>query len=1102
MSSDDFEDDGLDEILLNLSNEAETVASRSNSSTTIVATQPQSQALPIVVPPASTPNGKQTTLTRNYVSTSSGAWRYQRNNDPDSSPGGPIVDKTTTHHELDPDALSIYIYPINLAPREYQQKIVKRALFENVLCALPTGLGKTFIASTVMLNFYRWTRTAKVLFMAPTRPLVSQQLEACLGITGLPRSDSSILIGGALTPAQRAVEWNTKRVFFATPQTVDNDLKRGILDPKTVACLVIDEAHRATGNQAYVEVVRFLNRFNTSFRVLALTATPSTTLEGVQAVIANLNISRVEIRTEESPDIKPYVHAKHIERVVCAISEDQESVLTPLCDALQPIVDQLYAAKVLFMPSATSVNQFMAVNAIKTLMRGNNGPPSGAQFKYLAMLKVLASMGHALALLKFHGITPFYQYLEAWESELGPKPGKYAAQLVNTPGYRACMIRCQELIYGGRVGSGCPLVVRRGFMGHPKLVELVRVMQEFFSLGGGSSGAEDSKVIIFSAYRDSGAEILRVLQENVGECKPHLFVGQASGRASTLEEGGGGAGAGGGAESKRKGSGMTQKEQQRVVEDFKQNKLNTLIATSIGEEGLDIGEVDLIICYDASSSPIRMLQRIGRTGRKRAGQIYMLLSESEEKKLDRSFDNYKYIQDVIAGEGSAGGGAGLRYNARQKMLPQEVTPECVEMEIEIPEENKELLRAQDIVKEAEMTQRATQKKKPASGKKRGSNQPAPKKRFNMPDGVITGFVSAKTAAAATAPVVVDLDGDLGSSDDDKPWFVQGTEATPKTAPKPKTSKAPKTIPPTKVATSKTKSAPKAIKTAPKPTTTSSSHAQALNTVYYYDAKRDGPDYGIVTSPAQVPRLPRPLSSSCPTTADAILNVKPTLKTSRTKAAPAPAAPASNNKQEYPPRLQKRSSKRFTELMETVSATDMESVERLGQSLSMDDCVARDVPVQASDEEQEGEKSDYELDFFGDSEDDEVQELRKPNGQKAMQKPLLKKKEEEKEEAPKKRSGKRSAAVVVVDLSDFEDDFTDNEFVDDDDDQNKDDATTTNNGVRARATKLRKTEQARADTPTSIVEGGPKQKTGGVGGTNLGPARGLDNLFSSDVDDGW
>lgn len=41
--------------------------------------------------------------------------------------------------------------------------------------------------------------------------------------------------------------------------------------------------------------------------------------------------------------------------------------------------------------------------------------------------------------------------------------------------------------------------------------------------------------------------------------------------------------------------------------DFQKGEYNVLVATSIGEEGLDIGDVDLIVCYDSHSSPIRMV---------------------------------------------------------------------------------------------------------------------------------------------------------------------------------------------------------------------------------------------------------------------------------------------------------------------------------------------------------------------------------------------------------------------------------------------------------------------------------------------------------------
>ena len=49
-------------------------------------------------------------------------------------------------------AAKTWIYPLNKPKRDYQYNIVKSCLLENTLVALPTGLGKTFIAGVVMLN--------------------------------------------------------------------------------------------------------------------------------------------------------------------------------------------------------------------------------------------------------------------------------------------------------------------------------------------------------------------------------------------------------------------------------------------------------------------------------------------------------------------------------------------------------------------------------------------------------------------------------------------------------------------------------------------------------------------------------------------------------------------------------------------------------------------------------------------------------------------------------------------------------------------------------------------------------------------------------------
>jgi hypothetical protein len=49
-----------------------------------------------------------------------------------------------------------WLYPKNMPVRPYQFDMAAAALRANTLVALPTGLGKTFVAAVVMLNYYRW----------------------------------------------------------------------------------------------------------------------------------------------------------------------------------------------------------------------------------------------------------------------------------------------------------------------------------------------------------------------------------------------------------------------------------------------------------------------------------------------------------------------------------------------------------------------------------------------------------------------------------------------------------------------------------------------------------------------------------------------------------------------------------------------------------------------------------------------------------------------------------------------------------------------------------------------------------------------------------
>ena len=81
---------------------------------------------------------------------------------------------------------------------------------------------------------------------------------------------------------------------------------------------------------------------------------------------------------------------------------------------------------------------------------------------------------------------------------------------------------------------------------------------------------------------------------------------------------------------------------------FKKGDLNTLIATSVAEEGLDIGDVNLIISYDCLASPVRMVQRLGRTGRAGEGKVIILIAKGdEENKIIQSKKNTQKIMKVL-----------------------------------------------------------------------------------------------------------------------------------------------------------------------------------------------------------------------------------------------------------------------------------------------------------------------------------------------------------------------------------------------------------------------------------------------------------------------
>ncbi|XP_019480331.1 PREDICTED: Fanconi anemia group M protein isoform X1 [Hipposideros armiger] len=558
---------------------------------------------------------------------------------------------------------ALWVYPTNCPVRDYQLHIARAALFCNTLVCLPTGLGKTFIAAVVMYNFYRWYPSGKVVFMAPTKPLVTQQIEACYRVMGIPQPHMAEMTGSTQAFIRKEI-WSSKRVLFLTPQVMINDLSRGACPAAEIKCLVIDEAHKALGNYAYCQVVRELVKYTNHFRILALSATPGSDIKAVQQVITNLLIGQIELRSEDSPDILPYSHERRVEKLVVPLGEDLAAIQKAYIQILEAFASSLIQRNLLMRKDIPNLTKYQIILARDQFRKNPSPNIVGVQQGIIeGEFALCISLYHGYELLQQMGTRSLYFFLcGIMDGTKGMTRAKNELSrnenFMKLYNHLVCLFAHTRSASAGRIST-----VQKGdkefFYSHPKLKKLEEIVVEHFKSRNAQNTSEKkcdkTRVMIFSSFRDSVQEIADMLLQHQPIIRAMTFVGHASGKSM---------------------KGFTQKEQLEVVKQFRSGGYNTLVSTCVGEEGLDIGEVDLIICFDAQKSPIRLIQRMGRTGRKRQGRIVVILAEGrEERTYNQSQSNKKSIYKAISGNRQV-----LHfYQGSPRMVPDGINPELRKM---------------------------------------------------------------------------------------------------------------------------------------------------------------------------------------------------------------------------------------------------------------------------------------------------------------------------------------------------------------------------------------------------------------------------------------
>jgi Fanconi anemia group M protein len=489
--------------------------------------------------------------------------------------------------------------PESIESREYQLSIAMRALDANTMVILPTGLGKTAVALLVAASRI-YNEGGRVLMLAPTKPLVEQHLrffERYLLVKGHEGSDLSpfVMFTGEAPPEERTEDWNHASVILATPQVIKNDLIAGRYTLKDVTLLIVDECHRAVGNYAYVFLAqRYLATAGKPL-LLAMTASPGSVQEKVQEVCANLGITHIENRTENDPDVRPYVFERELEFISIDLPPDLKSAII----VINALIEERLAllASLHFTVPIREKLTMKALNEINAQIQQRIANRDPVAYSAASVYAACMKLRHAITLAESQGSEVLKGYLAKLVKEgSGPGGSKASQGIVKDQSFRE--------LYEHSLAWTKEL--------HPKpeiTLKLVRDQLE---------AHPDSRIIIFATYRDTVQLLADYLTKNDIACE--RFVGQAAKDAE---------------------KGLSQKKQIAALTRFRAGEFKVLIATSVGEEGLDVPSTDMVIFYEAVPSEIRSIQRKGRTGRSGAGHVVVLVTKGTSDEVFRHVSQAK-----------------------------------------------------------------------------------------------------------------------------------------------------------------------------------------------------------------------------------------------------------------------------------------------------------------------------------------------------------------------------------------------------------------------------------------------------------------------------
>jgi Fanconi anemia group M protein len=460
-----------------------------------------------------------------------------------------------------------------IEPRIYQQVIFSECVTNptNTLVVLPTGLGKTVIMAYLTAYSLSKEPSKQILIITPTRPLVHQIKQMFADFIGNIDADMILEVSGEIAPLKRQNLYPNAKIIIGTPQTIENDLVYSRLNISNIHLLCIDEAHRSTGDYAYVGIAK-----QAKCQIIGFTATPGNNSEKILEVCDNLRVEKISVTQPNDYDVNDYISIHTPKVIWIELPEEYRETQTNLLNlqnsllsTIKDCIPSVKKSKTLGKRDALAIHQ-QVVSLTKQ---------DSSYGELLIASSNVIRVQHLKELVESQGFPQVLSTIQKWKMKSSSKAMRI---FLEDP-----IIRDLEK------------TLTKDSLIHPKLKLLINELKKVLK----EEHPEDSRIIIFSNFRDT----VRFLQSELSKkgIETGVFVGHTTSKAD---------------------KGLSQKEQVEVVEQFKKGDIKVLISTSVGEEGLDVGNCDLVVFYDSVPSVVRAVQRRGR-GRKRKSQIIHLVTK-------------------------------------------------------------------------------------------------------------------------------------------------------------------------------------------------------------------------------------------------------------------------------------------------------------------------------------------------------------------------------------------------------------------------------------------------------------------------------------------